>query len=405
MEMAGAAEGVAEPAQLDLVEFLRGLEFARHLTEPDRHALASMVEVRKVPAGEVILGEGEHSEALFAVWSGKVEVLKRADDEEPPRAEGRPRGSRPRNAPLDDGAHVQVTVFGRGAIFGEMSFVDERPTSATVRAVEPTTLVVWQRDHLDAGPDGLHQRLLRGVAIALIARMRAMTATHARALRDQLEQAEARLQFARFFGVTLVLFAIASTVQKLIHTDLPPLWQMMYSWGFLLLSFAPIAWFAVRQRLPPREFGLTLTRWRRNLRDAAAISLALGAAGLGVRLLLRAPGEPLLTWGSVANYSATEAQVFFAAYLPHCFLQEFIGRGVIQTSLARLMPKARPATAILMTSGLFGIYHFYVSVSFAVTTFVVSLAFGWLFAVHRSLLGVTLVHVALGVMSIAFGFN
>lgn len=393
-----------EPSEVQLVSFLRQLEFASDLTSLDCQALAELVEFRTVPAGQVILGEGEKSEALFAVWSGAAEVLKGSTPDD--LSQIAPLASvRPGAGPAGTSDHVKVTVLERGAIFGEMSFVDHRPTSATVRAVSDTTLLVWQRDQLKSGPEGLNHRLLRGVAVALIARMRSLTVAHVRALRDQLHQAEARLQFARFFGVTLVLFAIASTVQKLIHTGLPPLWQMLYSWGFLLLSFAPIAWFAVRQRLPPRDFGLTLGHAKRNLRDAAVISLALGVVALAARLILRKAGEPLLNWGSIASYSGLEAQVFFAAYLPHCFLQEFIGRGVIQTSLARLMPNARPATAILMTSGLFGIYHFYVSVSFALTTFAVSLAFGWLFYLHRSLLGVTLVHVALGVLSIAFGFN
>lgn len=403
MDSLGAqGAGAADLGAAELIGFLQNLDFASHLTDPDREALAGLVAVRRAAAGEIILAEGDRSEALYAVWSGAVEVLKRIDGQDLPDIEEVGAVQVPA---VDADGLMRVTVLGPGAIFGEMSFVDALPTSASVRAVGETVLLVWDRGRLQAGPDGLHHRLLRGVAVSLIARLRHMTVVHVQALRDQLQQAEARLQFARFFGVTLVLFAIASTVQKLIHAGLPPLWQMLYSWGFLLLSFAPIAWFAVRQRLPRGQFGLTLRHWRRNLRDAAVISLGLGALALVARLLLRRPDEPLLTWGSLGNYSRLEAQVFFAAYLPHCFLQEFIGRGVIQTSLARLMPNGHPLAAILMTSALFGIYHFYVSVSFAVTTFVVSLAFGWLFHLHRSLLGVTLVHLALGVLSIAFGFN
>lgn len=199
MQMAFVERNFAqEPSEQSLVSFLRHLEFAGDLTDLDCRALAELVELRSVPAGHVILGEGEKSEALFAVWSGAVEVLKRSKPDDLSQI-----------APLalvrstalaaDSGDHVKVTVLERGAIFGEMSFVDHRPTSATVRAVGDTTLLVWQREQLKAGPEGLDHRLLRGVAVALIGRMRSMTVTHVRALRDQLHQAEARLQFARLF--------------------------------------------------------------------------------------------------------------------------------------------------------------------------------------------------------------
>lgn len=385
-----------------IAAFLAGLDFSAGLSAADRLALAQLSENRAVPQGQVILAEGQPSNALYVVWSGAVEILKHAAPEDfTPTSQPSP------YVQFIPGEHVTLTRLERGALFGEMSFIDRLPTSATVRAADNCALLVWNRQDLERALDGavLEQRLTAGVAVAVIRRMRQLTATHVRALQEELVQSRLRVEFARFFTVTMVLFGIASTVQKLIHTGLPPLWQMLYSWGFLLLSFAPIAWFALRQRLPRSEFGLTLRNWHVNLREGTAISAALAAVAGAIVWFQHQPGQPLLNWGSVANYSALEQQVFFVAYVPHCFLQEFIGRGVIQTSLARLMPDSKPIAAILMTSALFGIYHFYVSVSFAVTTFVVSLAFGWLFHRHRSLLGVTIVHVALGVLSLAIGLN
>lgn len=385
-----------------VADFLEGLDFASALPLADRLALAELSEIRAVPQGQVILAEGQPSNALYVVWSGAVEVLKHAaaGDFTPTAHLTQPSLRLGQN-------HVSITRLVRGALFGEMSFIDRLPASATVVAAEQCVLLVWNRVQLEQALDGalLEQRLTAGVAVAVIRRMRQLTATHVRALQEELVQSRLRVEFARFFTVTMVLFGIASTVQKLIHTGLPPLWQMLYSWGFLLLSFAPIAWFALRQRQPPSEFGLTLRHWQLNLRDGAALSVGLMLVAAAVVWVQHQPGLPLLSWGSVANYSPLEQRVFFLAYLPHCFLQEFIGRGVIQTSLARLMPDSKPSAAILMTSALFGIYHFYVSVSFAVTTFVVSLAFGWLFYRHRSLLGVTIVHVVLGILSLAVGLN
>ena len=385
-----------------LADFLIGLDFAAALSVADRLALAEMCETRAVPQGEVILGEGQPSNALYVVWSGAVEVLKHSTS-----GDFTPTAHFQRSKPLPGDDTVSITRLERGALFGEMSFIDRLPASATVVAAEHCVLLIWRRKQLEQALDGalLEQRLTAGVAVAVIRRMRQLTATHVRALQEELLQSRLRVEFARFFAVTMVLFGIASTVQKLIHPGLPPLWQMLYSWGFLLLSFAPIAWFALRQHLPPSQFGLTWNGWQRNLREATGLSLGLVVLAAVIAAVTREAGQPLASWGSVANYNHMEQQVFFLAYLPHCFIQEFIGRGVIQTSLGRLMPDSKPGAAIVMTSALFGIYHFYVSVSFAVTTFVVSLAFGWLFHRHQSLLGVTIVHVVLGVLSLAIGLN
>ena len=52
-----------------------------------------------------------------------------------------------------------------------------------------------------------------------------------------------------------------------------------------------------------------------------------------------------------------------------------------------------------------GRYHLYVSLSFALLTVAVSMLFGWLYARHRTLLGVTVLHAAIGLASTALGFT
>lgn len=215
-----------------------------------------------------------------------------------------------------------------------------------------------------------------------------------------------RRELAAFFLVTVALFGIAQVVSRLIHQDLPPLLQMGYSWGFLLLLLGPIGWFVRHQPLPLRALGLTTDGARESLREAAVVALAvaLACAVLRVGPVLR--GEPWLVWGSVARYSRGELALFLLAYGPHCFLQEFVARGVIQTSLERLLPAdAGPLAPVLVTSVLFGVFHLYVSPAFALITFAVSLALGLFYERRRTLAGVTAVHAALGLASVAVGLN
>jgi len=79
--------------------------------------------VRRVPAGEVIVREGDAGSEMFVVRRGKVEVR---------------RGGR------------TLTVLREGEYFGELSLLLGVPRSATVVARTDVELVVIPRDHFDA---------------------------------------------------------------------------------------------------------------------------------------------------------------------------------------------------------------------------------------------------------------
>lgn len=78
-------------------------------------------------AGQTVFAEGDASDAAYLLRSGRVEVLKDS-----------PSGP------------IRLAVLGEGDIVGEMGVIDERPRSASVRALEPVTAIaVNQQEFLD----------------------------------------------------------------------------------------------------------------------------------------------------------------------------------------------------------------------------------------------------------------
>ena len=293
-----------------------------------------------------------------------------------------------------------------------MSFIDGGPASATVRNpgdAKPCLLLCVDEGALLAAPGEtarrLREKILRAAATVVVERLRATSQRQVTSMASMQIETKLRERFTLFFLITIVLFGIAGVVTRLITADLPPLMQMFYSWAFLLLSFQPIAWFVYRQKMPLAWHGLTLDNGTASAARGAAIGLGLGALLVGYRALTRDAAEPFFSWGSVANYTRAEFWAFIALYGPHCFLQELIGRGVIQSSLAGFMRGAPRAMPIIATSMLFAVYHFYVSLSFAAVTFVASVLFGWQYQRDRTLVGVTITHVLLGLASVATGLN
>ena len=219
-----------EEGQGDTLTFLRHAPFLRRLSNHDVLILATSAERQGFVQGAVILHEGEASDALYFVLHGRVEVLKQHEP----------------------GAHDDDTqpihAIGRGSVFAEMSFLDGEPASATIRAATDCEVLRVAGATLDALPGGagrpVRDRLNGAVASAVIARLRLTSQSHAEALQRELAEIRLRSHFERFFLATVVLFGIASLVQKTIQADTGPLAHMGLSWGFLLLSLAPMAWFS-----------------------------------------------------------------------------------------------------------------------------------------------------------------
>ncbi len=82
--------------------------------------LAGVVTRRNVPRGAIVIVEGDPTDSLYIVISGRLKVMM-SDAE---------------------GKEVILAMLGPGEFFGEMGLIDDSPRSATVMAVEPCELIV-----------------------------------------------------------------------------------------------------------------------------------------------------------------------------------------------------------------------------------------------------------------------
>jgi CRP/FNR family cyclic AMP-dependent transcriptional regulator len=103
---------------------------------------------RFVPAGGVVIEQGVAADALFILLEGKLAVWLR-----------------PRRGP-----ERQLATLNAGEIVGEMSFVDARPPSATVKALEDSTVFSLSKPLLTrklSADFGFAARFYRALAIYL----------------------------------------------------------------------------------------------------------------------------------------------------------------------------------------------------------------------------------------------
>lgn len=151
----------------EILELLAGVPVFSTLQEEDLRRIAELAVPRTFEPGQVVFREGDSSDTCYIVHSGQA----RAISEHP------------------DGRTITLATFGRGDIFGELAMFEDERRSATVEAVQPTTVVAV------LGPDmrrlmGEHPGISSRLVVALGRRLRE---TNERLARQSFQTVQSRV--------------------------------------------------------------------------------------------------------------------------------------------------------------------------------------------------------------------
>ena len=84
------------------------------------------IETKKIKKGQFLLREGEKSSQLYIVKAGRFSVLKNKG-----------------------GVEREIQVIGEHELIGEMSFIDNSPRSASIRALHDSEVYIIPRSKFD----------------------------------------------------------------------------------------------------------------------------------------------------------------------------------------------------------------------------------------------------------------
>jgi signal transduction histidine kinase len=102
-----------------MLDELRRVPLFAGLSEGDLERLYQMAETVSVPAGQLVLREGDRGDALYVVLDGELEITKR-----------------------QGGQDILLAVSRAGEFLGEMSLLEQTPRSASVRTLRESRLLV-----------------------------------------------------------------------------------------------------------------------------------------------------------------------------------------------------------------------------------------------------------------------
>lgn len=132
---------------------LREIKLLEKFADDELAILAEMVRERSFLHDEVIINEGEIGHDLFILLKGQVSVTRT----------------------MARGEQTQVAVINEGEIFGEMSFLDRKPRTASIKSTKPCRVLVVSRERFEELYQSnllVYARFLRLIADTITERLR-----------------------------------------------------------------------------------------------------------------------------------------------------------------------------------------------------------------------------------------
>lgn len=383
--MNGTNSGLG-PASSVAANLLRQIPLLKGFSDSDIESLSRITRGPiKIGAGETLFEEGAPSDSIYFIHSGDFEVLKQEKD-----------------SPV----RHRLALLGAGKSIGEVSLLDSGPRSGAVRAVTDGELlevsVPELLEHMGKELSAAN-RMKINLAYEMAARLRNTNETTVKTLREQLQEAERRVEMSKFIsrlliGLCLYMFALGVTtaLSKLVaNTSLISL--------PILAAFAFGVYRTVKTSpWPPSAYGFTLKNWRANALEGMLLTIPLAAVVVLAKwvAITVVPGMADLRLFDLSRSTGWSLPIILlstAAYCAFTPVQEIIARSGIQSSFQMFLThKHRIWESIFLSNLLFSVTHLHVSLHLALLVFPLGLYWGWIYARQGSLVGSSVSHAILG---------
>jgi CRP/FNR family cyclic AMP-dependent transcriptional regulator len=118
------------------------------LSEDDLEAMSQLASIKTYAKNTIIISEGDFSDSLYGVLSGKVKVYLSDDD----------------------GKEIIINILAKGDYFGELALIDDAPRSASVMTTEETRLIAISKQAFEeclTSKPSIALRVIKGLSARL----------------------------------------------------------------------------------------------------------------------------------------------------------------------------------------------------------------------------------------------
>lgn len=378
------------------IPLLKTMDLFKGLDDNEFRMIENLVYEEKFESGEVIIIEGDESDAVYFLLEGEVNVLKTHPDKL---------------------TQHQINTIQAGDYFGEMAFIQDSKRTATVKAKTPVKLLVLETKLFNEAITNpvVHKKIIHCLNNKLYERIKGVNEFSVKALERELEESQIRNNMGRFLVCVITLLCVYAFSMKVTSVLLAKMPDSTLITSGLLVIFLIIATMTVKLMPYPLSFyGVTLKNWRKAVFEGIIFSIPILLFILGLKFFLdtysmKFHGSHLFylfnTVGYPQGWTSREHIFFWFAmafvYSAHSVVQEFATRGVLQSAMQKFfINDSHHLLAIIFSNVIFSTMHVFLSIEFALFTFIPGLFWGWMYARHKTLLGSSISHILIGLWAL-----
>lgn len=371
------------------------------LTQQQIRDVANIAEYLEFDSQQVIFSENDAANYFYIIQEGEVKLSKNDDAEKP----------------------YNIFILGKGQVVGEESLFTDAQHKFS--AVCQTSIKVWrihanfvreddQQNPLDST---IVKNLVRNLNRLLGARLESNNDLLIKTLREKIVLEELQVTLSKFMVHILLAFSLYiflfGTVLQFARTNS----SLAITSAFIIILLTIITLFYIKEsKLPLQIYGITLNNWKFAVIDSLIFSLPIIISIIVIRLFMLKfiifdQDLPFFSLAYIANLHhediSSKVSIFYVLSLYSIYLllvpfQELIARGCLQNVFENLLEgRYRTFKAILLSNLMFAAVHAHLSLWLPALVFISGMYWGWMYTRHRTLIGVCLSHIVIGVVAIS----
>lgn len=334
------------------------------LTVSEINELVAQSEIKTFQKGSYFVHEGDASREMYIILEGSV-TLEKYDQSQ--------------------SLKHKLSELNKGDCFGEVSFAtEESKRLCDVVANETTVAMVLERGHITK--QKILNKILDNITALLSTKLNKSNDSYVLNLEHQISLLKRSVHFGRLFLVITFALGFSSIfIQVMTEYDTGiNVNTAEAGWVYLIALMLPILYVIWKNPEPISSYGITKVNFKNSFVESTILIIIIA---------------PILIWS--LGHSFKQTILLFLSpmalnYLVHSGLQEFVARGVLQTTLLKLFANSNPFLSILLAAFLFAIFHLQYGLNAVFFTFISGLLFGYVFYRQKNLVGAWMIHFVLG---------
>jgi len=333
----------------------------KNLNEAQLQKLTDIAQAKKIEDDTLILEKDQKNTLLYVLKTGEAHIL----DNDP---------HTPQN---------NLAILGIGCTFGAVSSFRCKKTIADVLIKKGSIVDIINIDKIDK-KSALYQILKENVTDEFVNEVQKIN-------QGLLHKYSDEMKFSLFLQVLLISLSLGMMFSSFSITfSMKP--DLVWIWVYFIFLLPGPCYYIYKINESISRYGVSLHNLKQNIIEGFVISLLCVA----LLCLIAISIQSYTKIGLQKVMGHIQLWWVFLIYCFHSYLQEFVARGLLQTTIQDVVQKKSRAFAIVVASLVFAVTHITYGFYTVTLVFIMGIFFGFLYARFKNLVGVTIVHAITG---------